>query len=149
MHDSSTVFPENIDNRIWWSDIDLTQVPTMNTYQGLLRDKNYTTATNMLKNSSVFYYGSWLINMFRNRLVALHNYMPFVKKSIANIYSMLEPSKPEDNIYIKKNGQMVNTTIWIDSDTLRPKPADMELYIPYYEMIRVEEEEIDDMFDGE
>ena len=74
MRDTSTKFPNQIDSRTFFSDIDLSQVPIMKNYYTLQNAGNYTRASELLNNSEVFFYGAWWLNMMENRLNAIVDY---------------------------------------------------------------------------
>ena len=68
MRNTQTVFPNGVDELQFFSDISIDQVPIMENYLRLLNSGNYTSASEYLKNSGVFYYGAWFLNMMENRL---------------------------------------------------------------------------------
>lgn len=71
MRSSRTKFPNGIDDRLFLSDISLSQVPIMNEYRYHLTNGNYTMATELLNNSGVFFYGAWILNLLEERLCAI------------------------------------------------------------------------------
>ncbi len=75
MKDIKTKFPESIDDRLFFMDTDIPHVPVMKHYHNLLNAGNYTTASEYLKHSDVFYYGAWLFNLLENRLYKIGEYL--------------------------------------------------------------------------
>ena len=75
MRHTQTVFPNGVDELPLYSDISIDQVPIMENYLRLLNSGNYTSASEYLKNSGVFYYGAWFLNMMENRLRTIGNYL--------------------------------------------------------------------------
>ena len=63
MKDITTKFPLQIDDRVYFSDISISQVPVMKHYYELLNSGAYTKASELLENSGVFYYGAWCLNL--------------------------------------------------------------------------------------
>ena len=75
MRDTETKFPKNIDDRIFFQDIHLDQVPIMEHYNSLLDKSDYTSASEFLNNSEAFFYGAWILNQFEKRLANLETYL--------------------------------------------------------------------------
>ena len=75
MKDASTKFPFDIDNRIFWQDMNLSQTLIMQKYYTYLNAGNYDKASELLNNSDVFFYGAWILNLLENRLYAMENYL--------------------------------------------------------------------------
>lgn len=99
MKDVSTKFPNAIDDRVFFQDIQISHVPIMKQYYELLKNGNYTIASELLNNSEVFYYGAWCLNLLENRLIAIGNY---VINDLENInlvnYSVSEPTKKSNGM---------------------------------------------------
>lgn len=55
MRDRKTKFPQYIDDRIFFQDINLTQTPIMNYYYSLLDSGSYAEASEFLNHSEVFF----------------------------------------------------------------------------------------------
>ena len=147
MRSSATVFPDQIDNRIFWSDINLTQTDVMAEYQTRLSEGDYDGALAVINNSDVFYYGGWLINLYRNRLLALEDYIPYLKRSIANVYSAIEPKNVTENIFIRNpDGSYRYSTVWIEDDYVRSKRADMSNLVAYEMVKEIDDETINNLF---
>ena len=75
MKNYNTKFPKEIDDRIFFQDVSISQVPIMQNYYTLLNDENYTRASEYLNNSEVFFYGAWLLNLLESRLYAVGDYL--------------------------------------------------------------------------
>ena len=95
MRNTQTVFPNGVDELQFFSDISIDQVPIMENYLRLLNSENYTSASEYLKNSGVFYYGAWFLNMMENRLRTIGNYLTNLEDLELVTYSDSEPSESE------------------------------------------------------
>ena len=95
MRNTQTVFPNDVDELQFFSDISIDQVPIMENYLRLLNSGNYTSASEYLKNSEVFYYGVWFLNMMENRLRTIGNYLTNLEDLELVTYSDSEPSESE------------------------------------------------------
>ena len=95
MRNTQTVFPNGVDELQFFSDISIDQVPIMENYLRLLNSGNYTSASEYLKNSGVFYYGAWFLNMMENRLRTIGNYLINLEDLELVTYSDSEPSESE------------------------------------------------------
>ena len=95
MRNTQTVFPNGVDELQFYSDISIDQVPIMENYLRLLNSGNYTSASEYLKNSGVFYYGAWFLNMMENRLRTIGNYLTNLEDLELVTYSNSEPSESE------------------------------------------------------
>ena len=95
MRNTQTVFPNGVDELQFFSDISIDQVPIMENYLRLLNSGNYTSASEYLKNSGVFYYGAWFLNMMENRLRTIGNYLTNLEDLKLVTYSDSEPSESE------------------------------------------------------
>ena len=95
MRNTQTVFPNGVDELQFFNDIPIDQVPIMENYLRLLNSGNYTSASEYLKNSGVFYYGAWFLNMMENRLRTIGNYLTNLEDLKLVTYSDSEPSESE------------------------------------------------------
>ena len=100
MKNENSYFPSKIDDRIYFSDISINQVPIMNRYYSLLSNGNYTQASELLNNSEVYSYGAWCLNLIENRLYAIGNYVMNLEDINLVTYSESEPviSELDDNV---------------------------------------------------
>ena len=96
MRDISTKFPQSIDDRIFFQDISPEQIPIMKQYYSILKNGNYTKASEFLNNSGVFSYGAWCLNLLENRLYAIGNYVMNLENINLVNYSKSEPTNVED-----------------------------------------------------
>lgn len=92
MKNISTKFPQQIDNRIFFQDININQVSIIKQYYTLLSNGAYTKASELLNNSEVFFYGAWCLNLLENRLFAIGNYVMNLEGIDLVINSESEPS---------------------------------------------------------
>ena len=95
MRNTQTVFPNGVDELQFFNDISIDQVPIMDNYLRLLNSGNYTSASEYLKNSGVFYYGAWFLIMMENRLRTIGNYLTNLEDLELVTYSDSEPSESE------------------------------------------------------
>ncbi len=105
MKNTKTKFPQRIDDRIFFQDINLQQLQIMKHYYSLLNSNNYTKASEFLNNSEVFFYGAWLLNLFEERLRAIGDYL-----------LKLPPKEPLVNYQKDQPINAVEGTHWIPSD---------------------------------
>ena len=99
---ASTKFPQEIDDRIFFSDISISQTPIMQKYYTYLNAGNYDEASELLNNSDVFFYGAWILNLLENRLYAMEKYVFNLDKNKIVEYQRTEPSDVSQG------------TVWID-----------------------------------
>lgn len=91
MKNISTKFPLQIDDRVFFQDINISQVPIYNYYKMLLKDGKYTKASDYLNKSEVSFYGAWCLNLIENRLLAIENYTMGLDDIDITTYTNLEP----------------------------------------------------------
>ena len=99
MKDITTKFPTQIDDRVYFSDISISQIPVMKQFYNLLNTGAYTKASELLENSEVFYYGAWCLNLLENRLYAIGNNVIDLEEINLIKYSESEPSEELDDCY--------------------------------------------------
>ena len=95
MENTSTKFPLQIDDRVYFQDISIDQVPIMKQYYTVLNNGAYTKASEYLNNSEVFFYGAWCLNLLENRLHAIGNYVMDLEDINLLTYTEIEPSELE------------------------------------------------------
>lgn len=106
MKNTETKFPQYVDDRIFFQDINLAQTQTMKQYNLLLNAKNYTKASEFLNDSEVFFYGAWLLNLFEKRLHAIYDYLADLPpKEPLVTYQPFQSASPGDG------------THWVSSET--------------------------------
>lgn len=97
MKNINTKFPLQIDDRVYFSDINISQVPIMKQYYSLLNSGAYTKASELLNNSEVFFYGAWCLNLLENRLYAIGNYVMDLEN--LNLITYVETEPIESELY--------------------------------------------------
>ena len=102
MKDASTKFPQEIDDRIFWQDLQIYQTPIMQKYYTYLNAGNYDEASDLLNNSDVFFYGAWILNLLENRLYAIEKYVFGLDKNKIVEYQRTAPFNVSQG------------TVWID-----------------------------------
>ena len=100
MKDASTKFPQEIDDRIFWQDLQIYQTPIMQKYYTYLNAGNYDEASDLLNNSDVFFYGAWILNLSENRLYAIVNYVFGLDKNKIVEYQRTEPNVSQGTVWI-------------------------------------------------
>ena len=91
-HDVTTNYPNEIDERIFFSDCDLPHVNILTEYKELLKQEKYTEARDLLNNSKMDFYGSWLLNRLENQLNAVGSYLLTKEKPQLQVYSSDAPT---------------------------------------------------------
>lgn len=92
MKNVNTKFPSQIDDRIFFQDLNIDQTLIMKQYYTLLNSGSYTKSSELLNNSEVFFYGAWCLNLLENRLYAIGNYVMNLEGVDSVVNSELEPS---------------------------------------------------------
>lgn len=92
MKNATTKFPSQIDDRVFFHDINISQVPTFEYYQTLLDKGLYSKASEYLNNSEAFFYGAWCLNLIENRLFEIGNYAINLECTNLLTYNENEPS---------------------------------------------------------
>lgn len=96
MQTIETEFPELIDERFFFQDITISQLPIMEQFGKFIRRDNYSEANDYIKNQPVFTYGSWYLNSIESRLVALEEYATTqIEKPDLTTYGDVEPEEAE------------------------------------------------------
>ena len=108
MKNTTSKFPAEIDDRIFFQDINVSQIPVMNDYYQYLNAENYTKASELLNNSEVFFYGAWLLNLLENRLYVIESHLINTKKNKLTEYSDSQPVESE----------LYNGMNWVGDDVL-------------------------------
>lgn len=104
-----TKFPNEIDDRIYFHDIDLKQLSTMQRFYQYINLGLYTKAFELIDSSEAFFYGAWLLNMLEDRLYIIGDYISKIEKPKIFLYGTSEPSINNLN-----KDEYYN---WIDVDT--------------------------------
>lgn len=90
--DITSNFPEQIDDLIFYQDINLSKSAIISQYQTLLNEGHYSQASQLLKNSGAFYYGADLFNLLENRIFNLQKYVKEKTKVNPHIFSSDKPA---------------------------------------------------------
>ena len=85
-------FPSAVDDRIYFQDINLTQLNTKKNWENYLANGQYTDASNELNNANIDFFGASVLNLIENRFVALENYMLTMTKPDWTYYGSTEPT---------------------------------------------------------
>lgn len=99
---STTAFPEKIDDLLFFHDVDIPHVEIFKKYQELLNTNQYTEAALYIQESGIPYYGAALFNLIESMIYAVQNYLLNDNpKSNPHIVSDSEPANAlEDTIWI-------------------------------------------------
>ncbi len=92
----NSLFPTYIDDRMFFCDINIEQVPIMQSYQSYIKDGNYTAASKLLNKSDVFFYGAWFLNVIEERLNKIGHYL--VEQEEKNVLQTYQENEPIDLI---------------------------------------------------
>lgn len=74
MRDYATDFPKTIDDRVFFSDINIDKLSQMTKFQTYINNGAYSAASKYINNSTVDFYGAWILNLIEERMYALENY---------------------------------------------------------------------------
>lgn len=75
MKNDQSVFPDQYDPLIFFSDADLDDANVYQQYYILYNAEQYSQASTFLNNSNVDFYGAWLLNLIENELYAIESNM--------------------------------------------------------------------------
>lgn len=84
-------FPNAVDDRIYFQDINLSQLNTKSNFEGYLANGQYTDASDELNNANIDFFGASVLNLLENRLVAIENYLLTLTKPDLTYYGSTEP----------------------------------------------------------
>lgn len=97
-YEVTTNFPNSVDDRIFYNDINLEQLDILNHYKILLDASNYDGASNLLQNNNIDYIGAWLWNLFEVRIKATQEYLLTKQKPQLQIYSSTVPTEVQEGM---------------------------------------------------
>lgn len=100
MRNEISVYPNEIDPLLFFSDISIEQTDIIEHYIELIKDNKYSEASQLLNMSEVFFYGAWVLNLFGNQLNKIGAYLLSKKKKTFFIYQDNEPDANEGTIWI-------------------------------------------------
>lgn len=92
MRNTTTQFPYAVDDRIYFQDINLSQLNTKTNYETYLANAQYTDASAELNNANIDFFGASVLNLLENRLVAIENYILTLVKPQLTAYQSTEPT---------------------------------------------------------
>lgn len=92
MRNTVTQFPSSVDDRIYFQDINLSQLNTKTNFETYLAASQYTDASNELNNANIDFFGASVLNLLENRLVAIENYLLTLTKPSLTAYQSTEPT---------------------------------------------------------
>ena len=106
MKNTSTKFTEDnnyqVDSRIFFQDISLDDLEIWEEYKTLISKGSYASASQLLNDSEIDFYGAWLFNLLENRLEAIGSFL--LKKNnkpTLQTYSLTEPTAKNGLHWIK------------------------------------------------
>lgn len=104
LHNTSSVFPDSVDARAFFSDVQLRHASIHNGYNELIQSADYQGASQYLytnveqANVNMDYNGAYLWNRFENIVRAIEDYALAMDSTEArNVYSQEEPTETWDN----------------------------------------------------
>ena len=92
MRNVYTQFPYAVDDRIYFQDINLSQLTTKTNFETYLANSQYTDASAELNNANIDFFGASVLNLLENRLVAIENYLLTLIKPQLTAYQSTEPT---------------------------------------------------------
>lgn len=72
---TATKFPEEIDDRVYFQDLDISHIEDSELYTKYYNSGDYDSAVDVLQSSGMFYYGADILNLFENRILAIEEYL--------------------------------------------------------------------------
>lgn len=97
-HNTGSAFPLNIDPRMYYQDVQLSQMNTKTAFETALNNKQYTDASAILQNSDIDYYGAYLFNKSEDKLYSVQSYMEAKVKPDMMRYQAEEPDDVENGM---------------------------------------------------
>ena len=123
MRNTTSKFPNEIDDRLFLSDVSLSQVPIMNEYRSLLNKGDYSSASALLNDSGVFYYGAWILNLLEDRLCKIGEAIMNEEDHSLMTYNTLTMSQMND-VTLGMNWITDEEIITPDEPELEPEEPD-------------------------
>lgn len=85
-------FPDKVDSRIFFKDINIDELEIMNNYLSLYNEGKYSESVQYLNDSNVSYYGAKILNIMQYRLLNIEKYlMKPHEKNNKQLYQVVEP----------------------------------------------------------
>ena len=97
-HNTGSVFPYNIDPRMYYQDVQLYQLDVKANYDAALDNNQYSAASQILQNSDMDYYGAYFFNKSEDKLLAVQNYEYTKVKPVLTVYQATEPAVVENGL---------------------------------------------------
>ena len=123
MRNTTSKFPNEIDDRLFLSDVSISQVPIMNEYRTLLNKGDYSSASALLNDSGVFYYGAWILNLLEDRLCKIGEAIMNEEDHSLMTYNTLTMSQMND-VTLGMNWITDEEIITPDEPELEPEETD-------------------------
>ena len=99
---SPTSDPPVIDDRIYFQDVRLSQMSIKNLYEEFLAQEDYSSASNLLNDEDMDFFGASILNLFENRIVAIETYVCSQEfkdeKPVLTAYQSTEPEGEEVDV---------------------------------------------------
>ena len=98
---TGTVFPGDIDDRVYFSDVSLKHADVLEEYSSRMSAGEYQSASQYLAShkNDVDYYGADIFNIVENRLVAIETYARDVMPEVdRGYYGSEEPSETYEHM---------------------------------------------------
>lgn len=96
MRDVVSQFPSDIDDRIYFQDINLSQLNTKTNFERFLAEQSYSEASDVLNNANIDFFGASVLNLLENRLVAIEEYILTLEKPVLTAYQSTEPEDVDE-----------------------------------------------------
>ena len=96
MRDVESQFPLNIDDRIYFQDVNLSQLNIKKNFEHFLEEESYSEASDVLNNTDIDFFGASVLNLLENRLVAIEEYILTIEKPVLTAYQSTEPEDVDE-----------------------------------------------------
>ena len=123
MRNTTSKFPNEIDDRLFLSDVSISQVTIMNEYRALLNKGDYSSASALLNDSGVFYYGAWILNLLEDRLCKIGEAIMNEEDHSLMTYNTLTMSQMND---VTLGMNWITDEEIISPDEPEPEPEDTD-----------------------
>ncbi len=92
MRDTTSYFPDEIDNRIYFEDTDLYHIDLKSEYDEAIKDGRYDEAKMIAEAGNLEVFNADILNLLENRLVTIGEFLPTIDKPKWTSYQNNEPS---------------------------------------------------------
>ena len=86
MMDTTSYFPDEIDDRVYFQDIDLEYYELKKEYDTLIANGQYSDAKSLYEASDFNIFGADILNLLENRLVTIGEFLPTIEKPNLTAY---------------------------------------------------------------